>query len=148
MSGAQDHAPIPAPEAPKDSSRPGLPADVFSKAKPVGRHPGRRHPRVGDLVVTILFTVILLILAVVYVRDAIVRGDAHAELVDGPQLANILAVLAPIVLTVFSLAFSTVFILRRIYAFWLPIVASVLIVALYSVTEQMLERAIVSNFFG
>ncbi|BDZ48195.1 hypothetical protein GCM10025867_04360 [Frondihabitans sucicola] len=144
MSGAPDQAPIPTPQAPRGP----LPADVFSTAKPVGRYPGRHHPRTGDLVVTILFSVILLVIAVIYVRSAVDRAHTDARLVDGTQLANILAFLAPIVLTVFSLVFSALFVLRRIYALWLPIVAGILIVALYSVTQDMLDHAIVSTFLG
>jgi hypothetical protein len=143
VTGAQDHAPIPTPEHPQGA----LPNDVFSTAKPVGRYPGRKHPRTGDLVVTIILTVILLVLAVLYVHYAVARAHTDARLVDGTQLANVLAVLAPIVLTVFSLIFSALFILRRVYALWLPVVAGILIVALYSVTQDMLDHAIVSNFF-
>lgn len=142
MSDTQDHGSIPAPE----NAHVTLPAEVFSKGRRPGRYPGRTHPRKGDLVVTILLTVILIILAVVYVHAALSRADADARLVDGIQLANILAVLAPIVLTVFSMVFSALFVLRRIYALWLPIVAGILIVALYSVTEDLLASAIVANY--
>lgn len=142
MTDSRDDAPVPTPENPHAT----LPAGVFSRARPVGRYPGRKHPRTGDLVITIVLSVILIVLAAVYVNAALARADADARLVDGTQLANILAVLAPIVLTVFSLIFSTLFVLRRVYALWLPVVAGVLIVALYSVTEDMLARAVVSNF--
>jgi hypothetical protein len=144
VSGAPDQTPIPTPETPQTA----LPAEIFSKSRPIGRYPGRHHPRRGDLIVTIVFSVILLALAVLYVHSALARADTDARLVDGTQLANVLALLAPIVLTVFSLVFSALFVLRRVYAFWLPIVAGVLIVALYSVTQDMLDHAIVSNFLG
>jgi hypothetical protein len=142
VSGAHDQAPVPTPASPQVA----LPADVYSTAKPAGRYPGRRHPRRGDLVLTSVLTAILLALAVIYVISAIGRAHADARLVDGTQLANVLAFLAPIVLSVFSIVFSLLFVLRRIYAFWLPVVAGVLIVALYSVTSDMLASAIVSNF--
>lgn len=143
MSEPRDPAPIPTAV-----TRPGLPAEAFSTAKPVGRYPGRTHPRGGDLVITAIFTLMLYVLAVVYVNDAFARDATTADLVDGPQFATILAVVAPIVLAVFSTVFSVLFILRRVFAFWLPVFAMILIVALYSVTGDMLTTAVVTHIGG
>lgn len=127
---------------PRPADSPGLPAEALARGKRLGRYPGRHTPRVGDLALTGLFSVVLYFLAVVYVTHAISRADAASQ--TGPVLANILAVAAPIVLSVFSTAFCILFLLRRVWAFWLPVVAAILIVALYSITQQMLDTAAVS----
>lgn len=137
MSDEERATPTPTP-----TPSPGLPAAAFSKQKPVGRYPGRTHPRKGDLVLTIILSVVLYALVVQYVGDGASRGATAEPLTGGLQLATVLSVVLPIVLAVFSTVFSIVFLLRRVYAFWLPVVAGALVVALYSVTGQMLDQAI------
>jgi hypothetical protein len=111
----------------------------------LGRYPGRSHPRKGDLVLTIILSVVLYALVDQYVVQAIDRGDQRAAFTGGLQLATILAVVAPIALAVFSTVFSILLILRRRYAFWLPVFAMILIVALYSVTGSMLDQAVLNH---
>lgn len=135
---------VPVPDADHRSTRPGLPAEALSTQKRLGRYPGRRNPRKGDLVLTIILSVVLYALVVQYVGDAITRGQSYRG-VSGTQLANTLAVIAPIALAAFSTVFAIVFVLRRVYSFWLPIVAGVLVIALYSVTKQMLDQAVLNH---
>lgn len=110
----------------------------------LGRYPGRRNPRKGDLVLTIVLSLVLYALVEQYVVQAIDRGDQHAAFTGGLQFATILAVVAPIVLAVFSTVFSILLILRRRFAFWLPVFAMILIVALYSITGSMLDQAVLN----
>ncbi|WP_123955528.1 hypothetical protein [Frondihabitans sp. 762G35] len=129
-----------------DDARPGLPDDAYRPPAKHVRYPGRTNPRRGDLVMTALFTLALYVIAVVYVVDAVQRDASAARVLEGVQLSSILAIGAPIVLAVFSTVFSALFILRRVPAFWLPVIASLLIVALYSVTQQMLDTAVIHSF--
>jgi hypothetical protein len=133
-----------APAAPPGHET-GLPPGVFSTQKPLGRYPGRTNPRRADLVVTVLFTVTLYLLAIWYVINAITRADDLRLLLSGVQLANVVAVTLPIVLALFSTVFSILFLLRRVYAFWLPVFAGILIVALYSITQDMLNATILGG---
>ena len=142
---SRDDAPRPTPT---QARGPGLPPEAFSKQKPIGRYPGRTHPRKGDLVLTIILSVVLYALVVQYVGDGASRGAKVEPLTGGVQLATILAIALPLVLAVFSTVFSILFLLRRVYAFWLPIFAGALIVALYSVTGQMLDQAVISHIHG
>ncbi|WP_345376194.1 hypothetical protein [Frondihabitans cladoniiphilus] len=103
-------------------------------------------PRRGDLVLTVILTVVLYLLAFRYVDLAVTRDQQASALLDGVQLSTILAVAAPIVLAVFSTVFSILFIRRRVIAFWLPVFAGILIVALYQVTQQLLETAVLKTF--
>ncbi|RKR76136.1 hypothetical protein [Frondihabitans australicus] len=114
----------------------------------LGRYPGRRRPRKGDLVLTIILSVVLYALTEQYVVYAIDRGHQHAAFTGGLTLATILAVVAPLVLAVFSTVFSILLILRRRLAFWLPVMAMILIVALYSVTGAMLDQAVLNHSVG
>lgn len=140
-----DPVPVPVPRDRSDLPRPGLPAEAFSADKPSGRYPGRARPRKGDLVFTIILSVVLYALVVQYVGDGAARGGEYAIAAPGPQLATILSIAAPLVLAVFSTVFSIVFILRRVYAFWLPVFAGALIVALYSITGDMLDQAVLAH---
>jgi hypothetical protein len=132
--------------ATESDAHPGPPDDAYARPPKHIRYPGRTDPRRGDLVLTGLFTLALYVIAVVYVIDAVQRDASASRVLQGAQLSSILAVGAPIVLAVFSTVFSTLFILRRIPAFWLPVIASLLIVALYSVTQQMLDTAVIHSF--
>lgn len=132
---------VSAPAAPA-GHKTGLPAEAFSTEKPLRHYPGRTNPRKSDLAITVLFTVVLFLLAIYYVTLAVTRADTLKPLLPGVQLANILAIALPIVLALFSTAFSILFLLRRVYAFWLPVFAGVLIVALYSVTSDLLNATI------
>lgn len=141
---------VPTPGGASDVSegRQDLPADALATTRLAGRYPGRRHPRRGDLVATIVFTALLYFLVVVYEITGISRAQSPGYAVDGTLLANALAIGAPLLLGVFSTVFSTVFVLRRVPAFWLPLVAAALIVALYSVTSDMLDTAVLNATFG
>lgn len=123
----------------------GLPPELLSTQKPLGRYPGRTNPRRADLVVTLMLTVVLYLLTILYVGDAITRAHDVRPLLGGVQLANVLAIVIPIVLAVFSTVFSILFLLRRVYAFWLPIFAGVLVVALYSITQSMLNATVLGG---
>lgn len=128
-----------------DGATPGLPAEVFARQAPP--RPTRR-PRQGDVVLTVLLTLVLYVVAFSSIRDGLDHAhDAEAYL-HGLQLATVLAVIAPIVLALFSTVFSIVFLRRRVYAFWLPVFAGVLIVALTSVTRQMLDNAVIIGIHG
>jgi hypothetical protein len=127
-------------------ARPGLPDDAYARPARHVRYPGRTDPRRGDLALTALFTLALYVIAVVYVVGAVQRDASVARVLNGVQLSSILAIGAPIVLAVFSTVFSALFLLRRVFAFWLPVIASLLIVALYSVTQQMLDTAVIHSF--
>lgn len=148
MSGSSDRGdvPVPTPTSGGNGSRPGLPTEALSGQKPSRRYPGRKNPRKGDLVLTIILSVVLYALVVQYVGDGAARGAKYVTSTDGVQLATILAIAAPLALAVFSTVFAVLFILRRVYAFWLPVFAGVLIVALYSVTGQMLDQAVLNHF--
>ncbi|MCU1527554.1 MAG: hypothetical protein JWP75_1317 [Frondihabitans sp.] len=141
---ASDTSAPAAPSAPGGHET-GLPPEVFSTQKPLGRYPGRTNPRRGDLVVTIIFTVVLYLLAIEYVGTAVTRANDVKVLLNGVQLANVLAVALPIVLALFSTVFSILFLLRRVYAFWLPVFAGVLIVALFSITGDMLNATVIGG---
>ncbi|WP_157887406.1 hypothetical protein [Frondihabitans sp. PAMC 28766] len=138
--------PVPTSEARDETARRALPPEAFSTKKPVGRYPGRTNPRKGDMVLTIILSVVLYALVVQYVGDGASRGAKYAALTHGVQLGTILAIAAPLVLALFSTVFSILFILRRVYAFWLPVFAGVLIVALYSITQQMLDQSVITSF--
>ncbi|GAA4678803.1 hypothetical protein GCM10025780_24660 [Frondihabitans cladoniiphilus] len=124
----------------------GLPAEVFALADPAASRKTGPGPRRGDLVLTVILTVVLYLLAFRYVDLAVTRDQQASALLDGVQLSTILAVAAPIVLAVFSTVFSILFIRRRVIAFWLPVFAGILIVALYQVTQQLLETAVLKTF--
>lgn len=152
MSDPSDPGVVPVPVPPtdpdrgSDSTSPGLPREAVGSGRPV--RPTRRPLRTGDVALTTLFTAGLFVLVAVYVAEAWNRADTLEGNVPGAALANVLAEFAPIALAVFSSVFAAIFISRRILAFWLPVVAAILIVALYSVTQQMIDSAVVSHVIG
>ncbi|ROQ39945.1 hypothetical protein EDF46_1580 [Frondihabitans sp. PhB188] len=133
---------IPTPDRPLDER---LPDGAVATTRLAGRYPGRHHPRKGDLVATVVFTAILYFIAVVYEITGAARAAEPQYSVDGTALANTLTIAVPIILAVFATVFSALFVLRRVPTFWLPIVAAILIVALYSVTEDMLDSAVLGS---
>lgn len=133
--------------APDDSAAQELPADALASTRPAGRST-RRRPRRGDLVATAVFAALLVALVVLYVITAVDRSHNPGYSVAGTGFANGLAIIAPVVIGVFAIVFSAILIRRRVVAFWLPIVAGILIVALYSVTGDMLDTAVLDSVIG
>lgn len=146
MTEPSDPSGIPVPATSPGTSRPGLPAGAVAPGRPA--KPKRRPLRTGDVAITAIFTAILYVLVAVYVVEALTRADSAEGSVPGAALANVLAEFAPIALAVFASVFAGLFVARRILAFWLPVVAAILVVALYSVTQQMIDSAVVSHLGG
>ena len=146
MSTPSDPSRVPVPRTEPDARRPALPAEAVAGDRPA--RPSRRPLRTGNAAVTAFLLALLYVLVAVYVVTAWGRADTAEGSVPGASLANVLAEFAPIALAVFASIFAAVFVRRRVLAFWLPVVAAILIVALYSVTQQMIDSAVLSHIVG
>jgi len=124
--------------------------DYAGPQYPAAMTPTARAPRSWDFFLTILLIAVLLVLAVIFVilgfgfgLSTIGCGDsAVACNLNQISFASLLVIIGVPGVTLISIIFSAVWILRRKLSFWIPLVGILVAIGLYVLGGYLVDLAV------